>query len=201
MNKKELKIVLKKLKEALGLKTIIFLIVLLSFNTYAWFVFSSRVDTEMGAKVRAWNITFLQADQNVSQAVTFDVDDIYPGMEDFHDEVTITNNGDTNALIGFEINSVRILNTTYTVGSTYTSDDIIDMLNEDFPFQVTIAVSSPTITAGSSETFSVDVIWDFEENDDAVDTSWGEAAYTYNHTNPTSPSISINLTIKIDQTN
>lgn len=201
MNKKELKIVLRKLREALGLKTIIFLIVLLSFNTYAWFVFSSRVDTEMGAKVRAWNITFLQADQNVSQAVTFDVDDIYPGMADFHDEVTITNNGDTNATIGFEITSVRVLNTTYTVGSTYTSDGIVDMLSDDYPFKVTLAISNSTIPAGSSEKFSVDVEWDFEENDDSVDTLWGEAAYTYNHTNPTSPSISINLVLKIDQTN
>ena len=175
MKKKEIKIVLNKLKKTLGLKTLIILIVLLSFNTYAWFVFSSKVDTEMGAKVRAWNITFMQDDQNVSQSLTFDVD---------------------------EITSVRILDTTYTVGqNNYTSDGIIEMLSEDFPFHVDLVVSNSTILMGRSETFSIDVNWDFEENDDAVDTLWGQNAYTFNHANPNTPSISINLTIHINQMN
>ena len=202
MKKKEIKIVLNKLKKTLGLKTLIILIVLLSFNTYAWFVFSSKVDTEMGAKVRAWNITFMQDDQNVSQSLTFDVDDIYPGMNDYHESVTITNYGDTNAVVDFEITSVRILDTTYTVGqNNYTSDGIIEMLSEDFPFHVDLVVSNSTILMGRSETFSIDVNWDFEENDDAVDTLWGQNAYTFNHANPNTPSISINLTIHINQMN
>ncbi len=201
MKKKEIKIVLKKLKKTLGLKTLLILIVLLSFNTYAWFVFSSHVDTEMGAKVRAWNITFTQDDQSIMQSLTFDIDDIYPGMNNYHDEVIMTNNGDTNALVSFEINSVRILDTTYTVSETLTSDDIINMLENDFPFKIQIGVNHDIIAPSASSIFAVEVIWNFEENEDSVDTLWGENAYTYNHTHTDMPSISINLTIHIDQTN
>ena len=201
MKKKEIKIVLNRLRKTLGLKTLFILIVLLSFNTYAWFVFSNHVDTEMGAKVRAWNITFLQNEEDVTQSLTFDINDIYPGMTNYHDEVVITNNGDTNAVVSFEMNSVRILDTTYTVDANNSSDDILDMLENDFPFKVLIGVNNTIIVHFSSSTFSVDVIWNFEENLDSVDTLWGENAYTYNHTHPNSPSISIDLTIHIDQAN
>ncbi len=201
MKKKEIKIVLNRLKKTLGIKTLLILIVLLSFNTYAWFVFSSRVDTEMGAKVRSWNITFLQDNQSISQSLTFDIDDIYPGMNNYLDEVVITNNGDTNAVVDFEITSVRILDTTYTVDSENTSSDIIDMLESDFPFKIILGVDNNIIVPSGSSTFSVNVIWNFEENDDSVDTLWGENAYTYNHTHSDMPSISINLIIHIDQSN
>lgn len=201
MKKNEIKIVLERLVKTLGLKTIIILIVLLSFNTYAWFVFSNHVDTEMGAKVRAWNITFLQDNESVTQSLTFDVNDIYPGMSSYHDEVSITNNGDTNALVNFEIESVRILDTTYTVGDDYSSDEIVDMLENDFPFKVLLGVNNSIIVPFTTSVFSVDVVWNFEENLDSVDTLWGENAYTYNHAHPDMPSISINLTIHIDQSN
>lgn len=201
MKKKEIKIVLNKLRKTLGLKTLIILIVLLSFNTYAWFVFSNHVNTEMGAKVRAWNITFSQNDDDVSQSLTFDVNDIYPGMPSYHDEVSITNNGDTNAVVSFEMESVRILDNTYVVDANNTSDDIVNMLKNDYPFKVLIGVNNPNLVPFSTSTFSVDVIWNFEENLDSVDTLWGENAYTYNHTHPNMPSISINLTIHIDQAN
>jgi len=201
VKKKEIKIVLNTLRKTLGLKTLIILIVLLSFNTYAWFVFSNHVNTEMGAKVRAWNITFSQNDDDVSQSLTFDVNDIYPGMTAFHDEVNITNNGDTNAIVSFEMVSVRILDTTYVVDANNTGDDIVDMLENDFPFKVLLGVNNPTLVPFSTSTFSVDVIWNFEENLDSVDTLWGENAYTYNHAHPTMPSISIDLIIHIDQSN
>ena len=47
--------VMKKVK----LKNIILLILLLAFNAYAWFVFSSRASLNLSAHVSSWNVEFV----------------------------------------------------------------------------------------------------------------------------------------------
>ena len=44
---------------------IIFVILMLSINTYAWFVYVTRVDTSFTAKIRSWTVMFQVHDNNI----------------------------------------------------------------------------------------------------------------------------------------
>lgn len=199
MKKKKIKEFLIKLKKVLGIRTLLFLIVLLSFNTYAWFIFTSKVDTGLGAKVRSWNIKFKNEDDTIVENVTFNIDDLYPGMNNFNQQVKIANDGDTNAVVTFELTNVRVLGTNYAVSSALTSDQLIEKLQSEYPFEISLGLNKENVVPNDSAIFSVDVMWGFETNSDTLDTYWGEQAYDYNHTHPGNSSIQIDLTIKIDQ--
>ena len=43
---------------------LLFAIVLISINAYAWFTYVTRVDTSISAKVRSWNVMFEVHDNN-----------------------------------------------------------------------------------------------------------------------------------------
>lgn len=47
--------ILKKIK----LRNIVILIILLAFNTYAWFVYTTKVSLDMSAHVSAWDVEFV----------------------------------------------------------------------------------------------------------------------------------------------
>ena len=61
---------------------LIFVVIMLSLNTYAWFIYVTRVDTSITAKVRSWNVMFQVHDNNIANEVVFHLADIYPGMPD-----------------------------------------------------------------------------------------------------------------------
>ena len=199
MKKKKIKDFFVKLKKVLGIRTILLLIILLSFNTYAWFIFTSKVETGLGAKVKSWNIKFKNEDDTIAENVTFNIDDLYPGMNNFNQQVKIANDGDTNAIVTFMLTSVRILDTVYNVSSSMISDQLIEKLQSEYPFEISLGLDKDIVVPNSNAIFSVDVMWDFETNDDELDTYWGEQAYAYNHSHPGDASIQIDLTIKIDQ--
>ena len=46
------------IKKYVKLRTLIILVVLLVFNSYAWFVFATRVSGGLSAHVTSWNVTF-----------------------------------------------------------------------------------------------------------------------------------------------
>lgn len=47
--------ILKKIK----LRNLIVLIILLAFNTYAWFIYTTRVSSELTAHVSSWDVEFI----------------------------------------------------------------------------------------------------------------------------------------------
>ncbi len=47
--------ILKKIK----LRNLIVLIILLAFNTYAWFIYTTRVSSEITAHVSSWDVEFI----------------------------------------------------------------------------------------------------------------------------------------------
>ena len=65
---------LKKLfsNKYLTLKTLIILVVLLAFNSYAWFVFATKVSGGLTAHVTSWNITFQIGDDETITNVEID---------------------------------------------------------------------------------------------------------------------------------
>ena len=179
---------------------LIFAIVLLSINAYAWFVYFTKVDTGITAKVRSWNVMFQVHENNIASEVTFNVGDIYPGMPDFNDNATIVNTGETEGEASFTIQSVQIFDDVYTEDD-YTQAELLEILTEDYPFVIDISLTDTTIAAGHTEYFNIDVTWPYESGDDATDTYWGNVAYTYLNTNHGASCITITAEIRVNQVN
>ncbi len=189
--------VIKRLLKRVRPSTILILVLLLSCNVFAWFIYTTRVDSNITAHVKAWNIAFIAGNTQLSQEVNFNVANIYPGMTTYEETITATNNGETQASFTYEIISATILGTTYTVdGTILTSNELLRKLEEDYPFSVIFNVSSDTLLSqGGVGSFTLQVIWAYESGDDVADTYWGNEAYLYHQTNPGIPSISLTMQI------
>ncbi len=179
---------------------LLFAIVLISINAYAWFTYVTRVDTSISATVRSWNVMFQVHDNNFADEVTFNVGDMYPGMTNFHDHAWIVNNGATAGDAYFNIKRVQIFDDVYT-SSNYSNAQLLAILQNNYPFEITLALSNPHVAAGRTETFNIDISWPYESGDDATDTYWGNYAYTYLNSHSGAPCISITAEIRVDQEN
>ena len=188
---------IKKIK----IQTLLVLIVILSFTSYAWFVYISKVSAGLSAHVEAWQVTFAVDDEEIHN-LTIDVGRIYPGMDDFTQEIRIVNNGEIDGEISFEVTKMIVLGTTYEASGSVTTADLTSMLQNDFPFSIDIQVSGENnnvIPAGATRSVNVSLVWPFEGDDD-VDTKWGEDAYEYYKTHGAdSISVHIDLNLKVNQ--
>lgn len=190
--KKFLETISKKVK----LKTLIILLVLLLCNTYAWFIYATKVSGGIAAHVSSWNIQFQAGEEETTTNITFDVDRIYPGMKTYTETIRVYNNGEMDAKLTYKIKSVKILGQTYQLSQGTTLEELLDMLENDFPFSINIIIDNETLASGGgtgSFTFSLE--WPFESNNDELDTMWGEKSYEYYVTHPDEKSI--NLLIEI----
>lgn len=187
--------IIKKVK----LKTLILLIILLSFNSYAWFIYATKVSGGMNAHITSWNVKFKAGEEEITTNVVFDVEKIYPGMEDQTKTLTAYNEGEMLAVLSYDIKSVRILDTTYTASETMTTQDIEAIL-QNYPFKLTFAIDNSNLSAvDGSASFVILLRWDFESGDDALDTVWGERAYEYNRTHPYESSIHAEIEVRATQ--
>lgn len=192
-------ILIIRIIKTVKLKTLILLIVLLSFNSYAWFIYATKVSSGMNAHITSWNVKFKAGDEDITTNVIFDVDKIYPGMEDEIKTLTAYNDGEMVAQLSYDIKQIRILDTTYTASETLTSEEI-EALLVDYPFKLTFAIDNSNLNAeNGSATFIIMLKWDFESGDDALDTAWGERAYEYNKNYPSSPSIHAEVEVRATQ--
>ena len=177
---------------------LIFSIIFFSLNAYAWFSYVTRVDTSLTAKVRSWNVMFQVHDNNIAHEVTFDVADIYPGMPAYQDLASIVNTGDTAGDAYFVVKRVEILGAAYT-SADYTTEELVEMLSEDFPFSIDLSLTNNHVLPGHTELFSIDITWPYESNNDTLDTEWGTRAYQYRNNRPGEPCIIIQAEIRVDQ--
>ena len=99
-----IKTILRRIKKRVSAKTLIILIITLSANSFAWFIYANKVQGGVEARVKAWNVTFSLDDGEITEYITIDVDELYPGKS-FSKSLTIYNNGDTDADLSFQINS------------------------------------------------------------------------------------------------
>lgn len=172
---------LKGLIKLLNIKSLMILILLLIVNSFAWFIYATRSSLSMNVHVDSWNISFEDGDQSANLEIY--VEHAYPGMTTYSKTYTIVNNGEQAAVIGFTIVSARILDTTYVSGEGgVTSNSIKTMLENDFPFTITIDTSAiATGVLGQDETgiITVSMTWPYESGNDELDTKWGMDAYSY----------------------
>ena len=72
----------QKLFKRIKLRNLLFLAILMSCNSFAWFIYATKVSNNITAHVRSWNVNFIVGDNNIEETLTFDVESVYPGMTD-----------------------------------------------------------------------------------------------------------------------
>lgn len=183
---------LKKLKKV-KLRHLVLLIIILSFNSYAWFVYSTKVSTGMSAHVTSWNVTFQVGEEMVESNLMIDLDRIYPGMELYEKEIIVKNKGETQASLSYEIDSITIFGNRYEVGENFTQEELETMIKEEYPFKINITINEDNMKEndGGDGSFKVKVEWPFESSNDELDTYWGQRAYEYYSLHPNMTSLQV----------
>lgn len=184
--------VFKKVK----IKNLIILIFLLIFNTYAWFIYATRVSADLSVHVSSWNVEFATGEGDITTNIEIVVDRIYPGMETFERTIEVHNKGETKAVLDYEIESLKIMDDTYEVNEEtgLTTQDIENRIKTEYPFKINIEKNDNQLEQGSKDGyFKITIEWPFDSGDDEKDTIWGNKAYEYYALNPGEKSIELKL--------
>ena len=191
---------------------LIILILLFVGNTFAWFIYATKIDNSISVHVKAWNVVFEAGDNTVTDTVNLNVDNIYPGMEDYEYEIKAYNRSEVNASLSYKILEARIFDNLYITADgraerkeevlpgDFTSDLLESRLLNDYPFKISIDISNNFIDPETGEEkYTFKVVWPYESNNDALDTEWGINAATYKKNNPSNSSIALKIKIIITQ--
>ena len=184
--------ILKKIK----LRNIIILVIILTFNSYAWFVYATKVSMGLSAHVSSWNVEFATGSEDITTNIIIEIDRIYPGMENYEKNIDVSNKGETPAKLTYEIESLKLMDQTYIVGeeSGLTSSDIENKMKTEYPFKINIIKDDTQLIAGTgSGSYKVTVEWPFESGNDSLDTIWGNRAYEYYTLHPREKSIELKV--------
>lgn len=188
----------KKLKKKLRRSTLFFLVLMLITNSFAWFIYTSKVSNSINAHVKSWLVTFDQDGNPLEDTVEFTIDSIYPGMKDFTDSITINNSGETTAYITYQVTSIKVFDEVLDT-SSYTSDELISFLNTKYPFLLTFEVSDDEIETSNTSSFNVKLSWPYESGRDELDTYYGKKSYDFSQNYPEENQIEIVVKIKASQ--
>lgn len=191
-----------KIMKKIKIRNLIILILLLVFNAYAWFVYTTRVSLDLSAHVSSWDVQFVAKDGGVSSDMIIKVEKVYPGMEDFERIIEVQNRGEVNVELSYEIESVRIMDETIEKNDEtgVTSESIEEKLKNDYPFKINIVKDDSNLITGSGNgSFKITVVWPYESGDDEADTNWGRKAYEYYENNPDKECIELKLVLKATQ--
>ena len=195
-NNQVLKAIWKVVKKRFKLSHLLFIALLFTCNSFAWFIYMNKIDSDIDVKVKAWNVSFRFDNQTMSDYIKFDVRDIYPGMEDNRQEVSVTNDGEVAAKL-YSVND-----------GGFSSSDLENVLNQSYPFKINISSDKEVIDGkGGVAKFIVNVSWPYETLDDngelkdLDDTYWGNKAYSYGKEYPDKPCILLNIKLSATQVN
>lgn len=192
--------VIKSVKKSLRIKVIILLGIMLTFNTLAWFIYSSTISNSIHTSVSAWKIEFENEDE-IAEYIDFDLDDLYPGVPDYNNFINVVNYGETAAELSYKIISLRVLNTTYS-DEDYTTEQLEAMLLNNYPFKISFSLAGTTIPPNNgSADFQINVNWPYESGDDEADTQWGHDSYSFKLANGAAKQIVISIKLIAKQIN
>ena len=182
------------------LRTIFLLAITLASNSFAWFIYTTKVSSSITAKVREWNVTFDINGAVVEKIIEMNVDSLYPGMPTYSQTLTASNSGGAKAEITYEIVKADVLGTDL-MALGYDNNRLFNYLANNYPFSITLTVSNPIINLHSEENITISVSWPYESGDDETDTYWGTEAHAFHTANPDTPSISLIIKITAYQIN
>lgn len=202
----------KKILKRINIGHLILLILLIVSNTFAWMIYANKVTTGIDVHVRTWNVDFTDKEGTiVERTFQLEVNNIYPGMEDYEETLNISNTGEIDGEFSFTILDARVLDEEYISvegrassgedpdDDDLTSDELIEMFANDFPFKIVFVQSNETIAVDETETFKAQITWAYESDNDELDTLWGNNAYHFKNDNPDLSSISINVIVRVKQ--
>ena len=203
MKKKQLpfllELIVRVFKKA-RLSTLLLLILLFASNSFAWFIYSTRVQNNISAHVRAWSVAFEIGNDPAINYINIDITDVYPGMTNYVREIKASNHGDSPATLTYEILSARIFGQTYEAGHGYTSASLANKLANDYPFKINVTLSTNVIAVGDhNQKYTISVTWPYESGNDDLDTYWGVTAYDFHQNYPTQSSIFLQIKIVATQ--
>lgn len=190
MDKSKRKKIIKKVK----FKTLFLLMITLASNSFAWFIYTTKVSSNISAKVREWNVSFDVNGENVEKTIEINIDSLYPGMTTYTQTLTASNSGEARAQISYEVIRANILGDDLT-GMNYSDIQVINYLRSYYPFSIDFHVSNDIVQSNSEETITISVSWPYESGQDEEDTKWGNLAYTYHSSHPDTPSIDLSIKI------
>jgi hypothetical protein len=166
----------------------------------------------MNVHVRAWDVTFEAGDNEIVDTVEVAVDDLYPGMNNFTYNLTAYNRSEVGATLTYELLEANVLGNQIitTVGRAERGEDPVateptsaefeSSLANDYPFTISFGLTNSQMASGNgSATYTVSVVWPYEQGNDELDTEWGINAATYKSSHPTEPSIILKIKRKITQ--
>lgn len=181
-----------KVKRKIRLQTIFLLAILLASNSFAWFIYSTKVSNSITAKVRSWSVNFeIGTGSTTEEYIEIVVDSLYPGMNDYNKYLKAVNRGESDAVISYKVETATILGTSL-LNQNLTDNEIISKLKRDYPFKINFDITNTEIKAhGGEETITININWPYESGDDEKDTYWGNLAYNYHNENPSLPSIKL----------
>ncbi len=205
------KVALGKLKKIKPTRLVILLFFIIT-NTFAWFIYATRVDNDVSVHVRSWNVVFEAGDNEITDTVNLNVDSIYPGMDDYLYEIKAYNRSEVSATLSYQVLEANIFGDLYITvagradrmetpnASDLTSAELEAMLANNYPFAIYLGMSSTQIDMGTGEeTYSLNIDWPYEQNDDETDTYWGIRAAQFKESNPNTPCITLKVKIIITQ--
>ena len=188
--------IIKKVK----IRNILILILLIIFNTYAWFIYATRVATDISVHIASWNVEFATGEDETTTNILVQVDRAYPGMENYLKEITVKNKGEMKAKLDYKIKSLKVMDDKYVVGGNTTDEELKNKIETEYPFKINITKDDSELSQGIGDgKFSISVEWPYESGDDEKDTLWGNKAYEYYKTDPDKKSIEIQLELVAKQ--
>lgn len=190
----------RKIFKKVRLRTIFLLAITLASNSFAWFIYTTKVSSSITAKVREWNVTFDINGAVVEKIIEMNVDSLYPGMPTYSQTLTASNSGGAKAEITYEIVKADVLGTDL-MALGYDNNHLFNYLANNYPFSITLTVSNPIINLHSEENITISISWPYESGDDETDTYWGTEAHAFHTANPDTPSISLIIKITAYQIN
>lgn len=213
-NKKKLTRAERRLKKRITFRTLFLLAITCIFNTYAWFLYVNTVSANLTAHVEAWHVQFEVDDEIVERQFSVAIEHAYPGMTNVVKTVTILNNGEKAADLSYAIKSLRIFDNIYVAtdqletgdtipqGATQTtSANLLSMIQNNYPFTITITSSQNTVNINTEGTLTFTFSWAYESGQDATDTEYGTDAYDFYEDNPGVEAIEIVVKLIVTQHN
>ena len=150
---------IKKNRKILIIRSVLMLGFLLVFNVFAWFIYISKVNTEMDIHALSWDVVFSEGGTAVKD-VTIALD-VYPGMEQYTHSISVNNASETSANLYFDTKSVTLFGEELlTSGMTEAQKQ--SMLTNDLPLSITYAFTRTVVNQASTSSFTVYVNWPYE---------------------------------------
>lgn len=194
--------VILKIIKTIKIRNIVFLIFLLLFNTYAWFIYATRVSSEISVHVSSWSIEFVSGNNEITKDLVIAIERVYPGMETFEKKVEVHNKGERKAKLDYEIKKLKVMGEEFIVDEEngITGEFIENKMKNEYPFKMIIETKDDSLDVSNGKgEFIISLQWDFESGDDEKDTLWGNRAYEYYSLHPNEESIQLELKLKATQ--